>query len=75
MYPQESVERYAARGGPICSRSTGFIAGFATKEAAIAVAEELAKVEVFVPVKASDAEVVIPLPGAGKSTANNPFGA
>jgi uncharacterized UPF0160 family protein len=53
--------------------ATGFIAGFATKEDAIAAAEILAKVEIFVPVKAEE-EIVIPLPGAAKSSANNPFG-
>ena len=53
--------------------ATGFIAGFATQAEAIVAAEVLAKVEVLIPVKAEE-EVVIPLPGAAKSSATNPFG-
>lgn len=64
----------ADTAGATFVHATGFIAGFATQEDAVAAAEELVKVEILVPVKA-EGEVVIPLPGAAKSSANNPFGA
>lgn len=63
----------AGIAGATFVHATGFIAGFATREEAVAAAEELAKVEIFTPVKAEE-EIVIPLPGASKSSANNPFG-
>lgn len=54
--------------------ATGFIASFATREEAVAAAEALSKIEIFIPEKKTEAEIEIPLPGAKNSSASNPFG-